>query len=298
LIRYYSNQPTYNDVRRWLERVANDRARGVRLAAAGLDRSIVEKAMTPVGVENLGLVERTDSGAIKEAETVNPIATFMVPFALIMLMWVALAMTVQPILNGVIEEKMQRISEVLLGSVPPFELMLGKLIGYVGVAITLVGLYMIGGWTVANHLGKTDMVPVELIGWFVLFLTIAILMFGSLFLAAGACCNDLKEAQNLVLPIWIIAAFPLIAMPVVLEHPNSPFAIGLSLVPTASPMLMVLRMAVPPGIAWWELPVSIVGSLAATLLFVWVAGRIFRVGMLMQGKPPKITEIAGWVLRG
>lgn len=297
-VRYHSNQPTYDDVRRWLSAVISDRVHSVRLAAAGIDRDVVDRALAPVDVENLGLLEQTASGEIKPAREVTAATTIMVPLAMVMLMWIALIMTTQPMLNGVIEEKMQRIAEVLMGSVPPFELMMGKLIGYVGVALTLVAIYGIGGWAIANRMGQTELLSAPLVIWFVIFLALAILMFGSLFLAAGACVNDIREAQNLVLPIWILLMIPFFTLGTVLEYPSSPFAVGVSLFPPATPMLMVMRMGVPPGVPLWQPLVGVVGTLLTTLAFVWMASRIFRVGLLMQGKPPKITEIARWVVRG
>lgn len=297
-IRYYSNQPTYNNITRWLSLVVNDKVRSARLAEAGIDRAIVEQAMMPVEVDNLGLLERTKTGEIKSAERVNRFQVIFVPLGILMLMWMALMMTTQPILSGVIEEKMQKISEVLLGSITPFDLMMGKLVGYVGVAVTLIGIYLIGGWAAANYYGKTDMIPMHLVGWFIVFMALAIFMYGALFLAAGACCNDLKEAQNLVMPIWLLLLIPMFTLGTVLEHPTSNFATGLSLFPPATPMVLMIRMSMAPGVPTWQIIAGITGTILTTLLFVWAAGRVFRIGLLMQGKPPKPTEIVKWVFQG
>ncbi len=295
---YYSDQPAYEAIQRWLSWVVNDKVRSARLAEAGLDRQIVDQAMKAVRVENLGLLVKSETGEIEPAKPVNEIATFLVPLALVMLMWVAIILATQPLLNGVIEEKMQRISEVLLGSVPPFELMLGKLIGFVGVALTLVTLYGIGGYVVADYYGYSEWAPVHLIGWFVVFQSLAILMFGSLFLAAGACCSDLREAQNLVLPIWLVLMIPMFTLGTVLQHPASQFSVVLSLFPFATPIIMMIRMAIPPYPPLWQPIVGIIGTLVTTLICVWAAGRIFRIGLLMQGKAPKFTDMVKWVVRG
>ena len=298
-INYYSNQPTYDELRRWLSYIVDDRVRSERFAAAGLDRGIVERAMTPVQLENLGLFEKdAKTGTIKQAEKVNRAATFLVPIAILMLMWMALMMTTQPILSGVIEEKMQKISEVLLGSVRPFDLMMGKLVGFVGVAVTLVGIYAIGGWTVANYYGHADLIPMHLLGWLGVFLALAIFMFGSMFLAAGSCCNDLREAQNLVMPIWLLLLIPMFTFGTVLQHPSSSFSVWLSLFPPATPMLMMVRLSMAPIVPMWQIGVGILGTILMTLICVWAAGRVFRIGLLMQGKPPKPMEIVKWVVRG
>lgn len=298
LIQYHSNQPTYEYVRRWLSRIINDRVFSVRLAGAGIDRKVVEQAMQPVSVENLGLLERQASGEIKAAGQVDQVVTFGVPIAMLMLMFMSLSITAGPLLNSVLEEKMQRIAEVLLGSVPPFELMFGKLLGYVGIAITLVAFYFSGGYMVLKHYGYADAIPAYMLGWFVVYQALCILMFGSMFLALGACCNDIKEAQNLMMPVWLLLCIPLFFMSVVLQHPNSPLAVLLSLFPPCTPMLMILRMAIPPGIPAWQPLVGIAGTLLTTVFCVWAAGRVFRVGLLLQGKPPKITDMARWVVRG
>lgn len=297
-IRYHSNQPTYEYVRRWLSGIINDRVISVRLAAAGIDRKVVGQAMRPVSVENLGLLERQASGEIKAAEQVDQVVTFLVPIAMLMLMFMSLSITAGPLLNSVLEEKMQRIAEVLLGSVPPFELMFGKLLGYVGIAITLVAFYFSGGYMVLKHYGYADAIPAYLLAWFIVYQALCILMFGSIFLALGACCNDIKEAQNLMMPVWLILVIPIFFMSVVLQSPNSPWAVLLSLFPPCTPMLMILRMAIPPGIPAWQPMVGIAGTLITTLICVWAAGRIFRIGLLLQGKPPKIIDMARWVVRG
>ena len=297
-IRYFSNQPTYRDIYRWLRNELNSEFRAMRLREAGIDTAVVAEAMRAVKMENLGLLTVDASGAIKQAEKVDSKATFLVPFMILMLMWMALVVIVQPLLNGILEEKMQRIAEVLLGSVPPFELLLGKLIGYVLVALTLMAVYIGGGLFIANHLGVLQLMPTHLIGWLLLFLTLAIFMYGALFLAAGACCNDLREAQHLVMPIWLPMMVPMLFAMTVIEHPSSALATALSLCPFTGPMIMMIRMAVPPAVPLWQPLVSALVSIATALVCVWIGGRVFRVGLLLQGKPPKITELLRWAVRG
>jgi ABC-2 type transport system permease protein len=207
-------------------------------------------------------------------------------------------MTTQPMLTGIIDEKMQRISEVLLGSVQPFQLMLGKLIGYVGVAVTLVGIYLLGGYLLARYYGYADLVPFHLLGWFLVFQCLAIIMYGSLYLAVGACCNDFREAQNLMMPILLMLMIPLFTLQQILSLPNSPFSVVVSLIPPFTPLIMMVRMALPPGPPLWQPIVGIVGSLLMTLLCVWAAGRVFRIGLLLQGKAPKMSQLVRWVFQG
>jgi ABC-type Na+ efflux pump permease subunit len=132
----------------------------------------------------------------------------------------------------------------------------------------------------------------------VVFQFLAALMFGSLFIAIGAACTDMKETQNLLWPVMLLASLPLFLMGTVLREPNAPVARGLSFFPFATPTLMIARQAVPPGIPWWEPVLGVVLVLATTVFCVYAAGRIFRVGILMQGKGARVGELLRWVFRG
>src|SRR5262249_19010360 len=115
----------------------------------------------------------------------------------------------------------------------------------------------------------------------------------------GAACTDMKETQSLLMPVMILACFPMFFMGNVIQEPNSSFALGVSLFPFATPMLMVARMAVPPqNIPLWQPVVGVALVLATILLCVYAAGRIFRVGILMQGKGAKFSDLIRWVIRG
>jgi ABC-2 type transport system permease protein len=123
-------------------------------------------------------------------------------------------------------------------------------------------------------------------------------MFGSLFIAIGAACTDMKETQNLLWPVMLLAAMPLFLLGSVLHEPNGPVTRGLSFFPFATPTLMIARQAMPPGIPAWEPAVGVVLVLLTTIFCVYAAGRIFRVGILMQGKGARIGEMLKWVFRG
>jgi len=296
--RYYSNKGTYRDLPEWLSFAISDRVKAMRFAEAGLDMGVVRKALTPVEIERYGLMSRTAAGDIREAEAANAAVSFIKPFLVLMMMFMLLMVAVQPLLHGVLEEKMQRISEVLLGSMRPFELMLGKLMGHAFVAVTLLGIYAAGGYVVALYYGKTDMIDPSLVGWFVAFLVLAIFMYGSMFLAAGSACNELKEAQSLIMPVMFPMIVPMFFIAPILRDPSGSLATALSIFPLTSPMLMTMRKAMEAPVPIWQAPVAIAGCIAVTLLCVWMAGRIFRVGLLMQGKAPRFSQMMKWAVRG
>jgi ABC-2 type transport system permease protein len=213
-------------------------------------------------------------------------------------MFMFVLLTSTPLMQGVVEEKMQRIAEVLLGSVRPFELMLGKLLGMTAVSLTISAVYLGGGLWVARHFGYAQYLTPTLLAWFLIYQALAALMYGSLFTAVGAACTDMKETQTLMWPVMLLVMVPMFLVGNVIREPNGPMVTGVSLFPFATPMLMVSRMAVPPGVPWWQPVVGVAGVLVTTLLCVWAAGRIFRIGILMQGKGANLGEMARWVFRG
>lgn len=297
-IEYYSNSPTYDDVQRWVERPTNSRIRELRLLAAKLDPEVVAAATKTVPVGNLGLVSVDASGQITKAEKTNKIANFFVPTGLMMLMFMVVMIGASPLVQSVLEEKMLRIAEVLLGSVPPFQLMMGKLLGMVGVSLTIATVYLVGAYIALQQAGYAGFFPAHVIWWFVLFQALAVLMFGALFIAIGAAVSDMKEAQNLMTPLMLVVVAPMFVWTNVVREPLSTMSTVFSLFPPATPILMVMRQAVPPGIPLWQPLAGVLGVLLMTTFCVFAAGRIFRVGILMQGKGAKLGEMMRWVFRG
>src|SRR5205823_3733084 len=145
-------------------------------------------------------------------------APVIVPIVLMLLMFTLVLMTATPLMQGVVEEKMQRIAEVLLGSLTPFQLMLGKLVGMTAVSLTIAAVYLSGAYWAAHHYGVAEHAPPVLLVWFVAYQTLASLMFGSLFIAVGAACTDMKETQNLLWPVMMLATFPMFVLASVLQE--------------------------------------------------------------------------------
>jgi ABC-2 type transport system permease protein len=123
-------------------------------------------------------------------------------------------------------------------------------------------------------------------------------MFGSLFVAVGAACTDIKETQSLLMPVMLLATFPLFFLTKIVMEPDGAISTGLSFFPFATPSIMVARLAIPPGAPWWQPVLGVVIVLFTTILCVWIASRIFRVGLLMQGKGATFGELVRWVLKG
>jgi ABC-2 type transport system permease protein len=301
VIEYHSDNPNDDVVRNWLVATVNGEVRSRRFRSAGLDQALTDRLNQPVGIDNLGLVDRQASATdgqtvIKAAEKIDPVRTAVVPIVLMYVMFFVIMTSTPPLLNSVIEEKMSKISEVLLGSITPFELMMGKLLGQTAIAGLLGALYITAGYGVAVYNGYSDVISVPLLVAMGLFLVMAILLYGSLYMAVGAACNELKDAQSLMMPVILLSTFPVMVWPALLKDPASPLSVGLSLFPPASPYLMLMRLGMRPAPPAWQVGLSIVGTTLTAIFCIWAAGKIFRTGLLMQGKAPSFREMARWVM--
>ena len=296
-IRYYSDHPSYNALPQWLRATVNAVVLNERFRRASVDRALVVRLTRQSPIDERGLFERGTDGAIKAAEEVNLARAYGIPVAVLALMYITVMSSAPQLLNSVIEEKMSRISEVLIGSVTPFELMMGKLVGGAAASMLLSAIYMGGGLIVLQYWGGgyASAVTAAIVGWFLLFLTLALFIFGSLFIAIGAACNDLKDSQNMMTPVMLLVMVPMFTAGSVLRAPDGTMATILSLVPTAAPFLMLLRICLQPGPPMWQIAVSVIIMTCTAVAVVWAAGKIFRTGLLMQGKSATLTEMLKWV---
>lgn len=298
-VRVQSNRTGADAFARIAAAVINEVVQESRAREVGLSPDKRRAVQQPVPVLSRGLT-RLDprTGKLEDASDQSRIASFAVPFGFMMLSFAVLMMTATPQMQAVVEEKMQRIAEVLLGSVPPFQLMAGKLLGMTCVSLTIAAVYLGGAYWLAWYYEMAEFVPGEMFAWFLVFQTLATLMYGALFIAVGAACNDMKETQNLMWPVMLLATTPMFLLGPLLQEPNGTVVTAVSFFPFATPMLMLARQAVPPGIPVWQPLVGAVLVLATTVACVWAAGRIFRVGLLLQGKGAGYGQLVRWVFRG
>ncbi len=141
-------------------------------------------------------------------------------------------------------------------------------------------------------------VPFGLLPWFFIYLIAEVTMLSALGAALGAACSAPRDAQQLA-PLMIAPIMlPLLLIVPLAQQPNGLFTTAVSLFPPFTPMVMMLRQAMPGGVPSWQPWVGLVGVLACTLLITWAAARIFRVGILLQGKPPRIADLVRWAVRG
>jgi ABC-type Na+ efflux pump permease subunit len=295
---FYSEESGLSDTKGWVAQTVNRTVKNKRLARMGIDAKFVAQASTPVEVRGVGLLERQPNGTIASAIEKDELTAIFLPFGVMMLMFMVIMMSSQPVLESVLEEKSQRIAEVLLGSANPTQLMTGKLLGTVAGSLTVFAIYLSGGFFVALKQGYGDMVPLRLIPWFVSFQILGVMFYASIFMSVASAVSQLKEAQSVLLPVWMMLMTPLFIWIVIVREPNSAVAMSMSFFPPITPTMMMLRMATGATIPVWQPIVCLILLIVATLCCVYVAGRIFRVGILWQGKTPKLVEIFRWALAG
>ncbi len=294
-IRYFTRTPTYNDLPSWIERTVSDGVRRLRFDAAGLDPKQINRLNRRVSVNRLGLAKKTTGGKVEKAKPEDKIRTFAVPIASLMLMFVIVMTSAPMLMNTVLEEKMNKVAEVLISSVSPFQLMFGKLVGCVMVSLTLSGIYLGSIFWFLAEMNYLHIVPWDVVCWFFPFQIMALFIFGSMFLAIGAACNEIRDAQNLMFPAMMLVMVPMLVWMPILQSPNSPFSQAMSLIPPFTPTLMMLRIAAPPGPAMWEIGLAVFLTGGFMLFCVWAAGKIFRLGILSQGQSPSFFKLMTWL---
>jgi ABC-2 type transport system permease protein len=298
VVSYYTNTPTFLDFRALVRQTVNDAVRKQRLEAVGVHSADFDSLLADVPVQDRGLPTKSPTGAITETRAMGEMLSVMIPMGLVILMLMVILIGAIPLTQGIIEEKQQRIAEVLLGSVSPFQLMMGKELGLVATSATLILIYLGGAYWAATKMGIAQHLSTGVLIWFILFQLLAVLMYGSLYIAIGASVTDAKEMQSLLMPVNLVMVVPLMMLVNVIQNPNGPLARIVTLFPPATPMIAMARIAVSPGMPFWEAIVAMLIVLATTTFFIWASGRIFRVGILMQGKAPSMGQLAKWVLRG
>jgi ABC-2 type transport system permease protein len=165
-------------------------------------------------------------------------------------------------------------------------------------SLTVIAIYGAGAYFAAAYNGWSDAMPLDSAPWFLVYQVLAVLMFSSIFMAVGAAVNQLKEAQSMLLPVWLVLVAPMFVWLHIVREPNGALARWMSFFPPATPLVMVLREASEAVIPAWQIAASLVLLVATTALCVYVAGRVFRVGLLWQGKSPRLRELAQWAWRG
>jgi ABC-2 type transport system permease protein len=288
-------------------RVALQQALGQAVLEHHLARS--EGAARPTLLGGGELEIRTLEGETKEANLSGMVFGLAGAF----LLYVALLIYGAMVLRSVLEEKSGRIVEILLSSVRPWELLLGKILGVGAVGLTQLlvwiglgaGIWGVGwrfirpGLDSAGFLERLpDLTPEpSLVAFFAFSFLVGYFLYASVFAAVGSLCSTEEEAQHLQLPVVMVILVPFLFLMPTLEDPGSNLAVGFSLVPFFAPVLMFARLAVSE-VPTWQIVASSLGMLVALGGTAGLAGRIYKTGILMQGKRPTLPEIWRWIREG
>lgn len=237
-------------------------------------------------------------------------AAFAASYIGAFLLYMTILLYAVSVMRSVLEEKTNRVVEVVISSMRPFQLMLGKILGVGAVGLTQLLIWALCGILIVSagipallasnpQLAQLDDVRAFLpglgyVGLFAVFFVGGYFMYSGLYAAVGAMCNTDEEAQQAQFPVIMLLIVPIIFVTQVINDPDSGLSVGLSLVPFFSPILMFARAA--GGAApLWQVGLSVVGMAVTVVAIAWVAGRIYKVGILMAGKRPTLPELVRWV---
>ena len=264
-------------------------------------------------------IKLTEEGEQEDSGAFYSILGYIMGFIIYMAMFLYGAYVIQ----GVLEEKTTRVIEVMVSSVRPFQMLMGKVlgIGAVGIlqmivwSVIMLGMVLFAGSVIAFFLDPTDLnLPIDasqeellraaditipsispsVFIWFVLFFLGGYLLYASLFAAVSSVVEQQQDAQGLLMPIYALIIIPIMFIVFFVESPNSALATGLSMFPFFSPILMVVRVAVTE-VPTWQVLLSFFLLIATFLGAMWVCARIYRIGILMYGKKPDLRELIRWV---
>ncbi|HYE55924.1 MAG TPA: ABC transporter permease [Chitinophagaceae bacterium] len=292
-----------------------------RLAAANIDPSKYESIKANVRVES-----RIDSGAGGEKKSAEE-AAYIVAFAAGLLIYMVLLIYGSMVMRGVMEEKTNRISEVIVSSVKPFQLMFGKIIGIGAVGLTQFFIWIIligalqlvipalmgsemqpptGADTEAVQQAKSsfmndfsenmESIPMGMLAFaFVFYFIGGYLMYASMFAAIGSVSEDQQDAQQLIFPVMMPIILGFVIMVKAAKEPHSGLALFGSLFPLTSPIVMIGR--IPFGVPLWQIITSMLLLVLFFVFCTWLAGRIYRTGILMYGKKGSWKEMLKWAFK-
>jgi ABC-2 type transport system permease protein len=271
-----------------IRNLVNEAVRNERIRRNKLSPQLYAAIRRHVPIEQIDLSTKA-GGRPREFEVI------MVPFFFMILMFIGVWGTNQQMLTSVIEEKNARVMEVILSAVTPFQLMAGKIAGLAAAGFTLVVVWAGAGFGAAAYRGLTDVLSIQNAACFIVYFILGFLLFSAILAAVGAACNTVKEAQQMVMPLSFIFFLPMLLWLPVAQKPDGILAVILSFIPPITPMIMMARIAANPDLSLVQIALSILLMLVSVPAAIWAAARIFRVGVLMYGKPPTPRELLRWL---
>jgi len=258
-----------------------------RLKDNGIDQTAVDSSMRVVRPVSITV------GAGGERETRRGFAR-MLPFLCGILLFMGVMTGGQILMTSTVEEKSSRVVEVLLAAVSPLELMWGKLLGQLGVGLLTLGVYVGLGMLTLLEYSLAGLVDPMLLVYFLIFYLLASLVYGGLMMSIGAAVNQVADAQSLMGPVMVLLIAPYALVPMIGQNPNSTLSVAMTFVPPVNSFVVLARLAssTPPPL--WQVFGAMATGMAGAALAVWFAAKVFKIGLLMQGKPPGFGTLVKW----
>jgi ABC-2 type transport system permease protein len=259
-----------------------------RLKARSLDQATIDAIINIPSVRSVTVTPENQRITVRGMN-------FLFPIAFGLLLFMGVMGGGGQLLTTMVEEKSNRVVEVLLSSVSPMELMTGKLLGQMAASLLGMCIYLVMGLSMLSFFALFGLLNVSLIFYLILFFIITYLVMGSLMMAVGAAVNDMKEAQGLLAPLTILFIIPWMLWLPISADPGSTLSVTMSFLPPVNTFAMLLRMAssMPPPL--WQVWLSIAIGVASVFGALWVAAKVFRIGLLMYGKPPNFATLIRWI---
>lgn len=299
-VEYWSTNLADTDLRNEIQRSINNEVRRRAYVERGVEPEVV-KQVENVKIEFTAKNPKKEKGKeeVSMADTIRQWA----PVGFVYLLFIAIMTVTQMLLNNTVEEKSNRIIEVLLSSVTAGELMLGKLIGILAIGLTMTGTWIVSLFVVHTIFKSPEMEFMaqifdvlrtsNLLPAFAIYFILGYLFYAGIFLSIGSLCNTLKDAQNFMGPVMIIMMVPLFTMMFIPKDPNGTLATFLSWVPLYTPFIMMNRAAADPPM--FEQVGTLILMIVSAAGMLWLSGKIFRRGILRTGQPPKVLELLRWM---
>lgn len=274
-------------------------------------QEIIDAVLSEVIVEARAEKHGLDARALRELVTVSPhaartvtkggehgaTAAFQIalPAVFTLLLFMAVLVSGQSLMSTTIEEKSSRVMEVLLSAVSPLELLTGKILGQLAVGLLVLGAYgAIGIFGLARYELLALLDPV-LVGYLLVFFLIAYFIVASVMAAIGGAVSDLRDAQGLLTPVMVVLMLPWILWVPISREPNSTLSVVLSFLPPINSFAMLLRVASTSPPPSWQIWLSVVVGIASVAVALWFAAKVFRIGLLLHGKPPTFATLFRWL---
>jgi ABC-2 type transport system permease protein len=325
--RYYSAQAAGLKITERIQSALNDRLYRLRMERQGLDPKVIESLRAEVQLQTSVW---TDQGS----EDSHTETAMLLGFGAALLMYMFIFMYGSMVMRGVIEEKASRVMELLVSTTKPFELMMGKILGIASVGLFQFVLWLLLGTAISTAIGAmglgtgpgnapvasttTGTAPVPgaanslpadaqadwmqilgqmpwetIIPFFLFYFLGGYFLYAALFAAVGSAVDSEGDSQQLMLPISLPIILSFVASQFVMQNPHGSLAFWMSMIPLTSPVVMVVRL--PFGVPGWELALSMFLLVATFIVAVWLAGRIFRIGVLMYGQKVSFNLLRKWL---